>query len=228
MACGCGPTAQEDPSPVAAEGQDRENQGIIEMPVVDDDVRSDTLSIQVTFDLQDGTRLLVASRTTNEFEGLRLYHYRSLPDSSAEWLAISSPAYDSWTMFPTFFSLTDRPGTLLILANFGARDSWGQKVLRLDEGGFTDLGFLNVALPERTMDPDDGPFRFRSIAPHCRFEPENGQWLISFEADSVWLYDDLQGGLDLHLAAERVSYLLQQDGTVLRVDGQDRLPADPL
>ncbi len=77
--------------------------GPLEYAVVPDNVVHDTLLVQVALNLQDGTNIMVASNIEEKFEGLRLYHYRALPDSSAEVLSVSVPAYDSWSMLPTFF-----------------------------------------------------------------------------------------------------------------------------
>ena len=60
-------------------------------------------------------------------------------------MAISSPAYDSWTMLPTFFPIdTARPtDAMWVLANFGEKESWGQKLLWLDED-FTEANTVVV------------------------------------------------------------------------------------
>src|SRR5436190_11157997 len=71
---------------------------------VDDNLHHDTLLIQVTFDLGDGSFVMVASNMEETFEGVRLYRYRFEKDSALKMIAVSSPAYDSWTMLPTFFA----------------------------------------------------------------------------------------------------------------------------
>src|SRR6188474_799733 len=68
---------------------------------LEDNVKHDMLLIQTTFDLGDGTFVMVAGNVQETFEGIRLYRYRLLQDSTPEILAYSSPGYDSWTMLPT-------------------------------------------------------------------------------------------------------------------------------
>lgn len=198
----------------------------IAFPQVDDNVRHDTLLIQTTFDLGDGTFMMVASHSDTEQRldqgdrnaGLRLYHYRIAKDSLPEILAASSTAHDSWTMFPTFFR--DPAGNAhIILANFGARDSWGQKVIRFDRNGFQDLGFLKVAKVERTEEE----IRQRNIAPHSSMIAEQSGWTIQFDVEELMLFDDLRGGTDVILPGGKVNYRWDADrGLVLVVDGEER------
>lgn len=164
---------------------------------VDDNVRHDTLLIQTTFDLGDGSYVMVASHRDERFEGLRLYRYRPGADSSAHMIAISSPAYDSWTMLPSFFGQDSaRTDDLWVLANFGERESWGQKLLKLDGNGFHDLGFIDVALPERVSEDGQSVLKRRNIAPYARMTITGDSAWVRFACDSVFLYDDQAGGFD--------------------------------
>lgn len=196
---------------------------------VEDNLRHDTLLIQTTFDLSDGTFLMVAGHVDGTFEGLRLYRYRFAPDSSAEMLAISPPGYDSWTMLPTFFPVdTAAPDDALwVLANFGEKESWGQKVMVLD-WEFSDLGFMDVALPERIMEDDTLRLKRRNIAPSMRYLEAGDTAVWLFACDSVYLYDDQAGTFDQVLAAERVRYTFHRnEGLALWVDGRKRLVKRP-
>ena len=196
------------------------------VPMVEDNVQDDTLVVQVTFDLEDGTHLLVAGNQQETFEGLRLYHYRARPDSTMEVLARSSPGYDSWTMLPTCF----RPGPgddLLLLANFGERQSWGQKVMRLGPEGFTDLGFLDVAVPEREVLPDTTLLKLGNAGAVARVAGGWDDLRITFTADSLFLYDDLRGGVDRTLPADRVTCRLREGRVFLIVDGEEREVVPP-
>lgn len=203
----------------------------LEVPVVDDNVRHDTLLVQVTFDLGDGTYVMVASHREETFEGLRLYHYIARPDSSAEVLHVSAPAYDSWTMLPTFFGLgrstTDTmPMDRWILANFGERESWGQKVMLL-QNGFQDRGFMHAALPERVVEEGRSSMKCANIAPHMRFATSADTAIFTFACDSVFLYDDHQGRTDIILPARTLRYTFHpHDGLVLWVDGRPRPAQD--
>lgn len=196
------------------------------MAVADDNVRHDTLFVQVTFDLGDGTHLMVASHMEERFEGLRLYRYIARADSSAEILATSSPAYDSWTMLPTFFRDPQDSLSLVLLANLGEKESWGQKVLRLGPSGFDDLAFLDVAFPERVREDGTHILKRRNIAPYVRCLPEQDGLRFSFACDSVHLYDDLHGGLDMMVPAERIHYTwTPAEGLTLWYQGKPRRPA---
>lgn len=195
---------------------------------VDDNLKHDTLLIQVTFDMGDGTFIMVASNVEETFEGVRLYRYRPKPDSSAEVLAASSPGYDSWTMLPTFFADT-RPGRSghLVLANFGERESWGQKLLRTD-GTFSDLAFLDIALPERMMEDDTLRLKRRNIAPFARLSISGDTAIFRFACDSVFLYDDQDGHYDVVLPANAVRYTYhEREGAALWLNGRKRLIKQP-
>jgi hypothetical protein len=191
---------------------------------LDDNIAHDTLLIQTTLDLGDSTYLMVASNVEETFEGLRLYRYRFTADSTVEMMAISPPAYDSWTMLPTCFPIdTLYPSDgLWVLANFGEKESWGQKVLLLDRS-FMDVGFMHVALPERVMEDDTLRLKRRNVAPQMRYSERGDTAVWRFACDSVYLYEDGAGATDVVLAAPRVRYTFHRDqGLALWVDGQAR------
>lgn len=197
--------------------------------VLDDNIAHDTLLIQTTLDLADSTYLMVASNVEETFEGLRLYRYRFTGDSAVEMMAISPPAYDSWTMLPTCFaSDTLHPSDgLWILANFGEKESWGQKVMFLD-WEFMDVGFMHVALPERVLEDDTLRLKRRNVAPLMRYSERGDTAVWRFACDSVYLYEDGAGGADVILAAPRVRYTFHRDqGLVLWVDGRARPVRQP-
>ena len=174
---------------------------------VDDNLHHDTLLIQTTFDLGDGSFVMVASNVTETFEGLRLYRYRALSDNSVEMMAISSPAYDSWTMLPTFFptDTTDHTKAFWVLANFGERESWGQKLLWSDSS-FHDRGFLSIAYPERVLEDDTLRLKRRSIAPHVRVALQEDTSYFRFACDSVFVYADALNGRDSVVSGPSIHY----------------------
>jgi hypothetical protein len=185
------------------------------------------LLIQTTFDLGDGTFVMVAGNQEPTFEGIRLYRYKVLADSTPLVLSYSTPGYDSWTMFPTFFPVPKREAQFFVLANFGERESWGQKVLRMD-GGFTDLGFMDVAFPERINDGDTAYLRRTSIGPYSRVNFNNDTVVFMFACDSVYLYDDLAGKNDYIVPAFKVRYTHHPStGLELWFDGQRRAVQQP-
>lgn len=198
--------------------------GPIEYAVVPDNVKHDTLLVQVTMDLEDGTYIMVASHVDEKFEGLRLYHYRSLPDSSAEILAVSAPAYDSWSMLPMFFG----PGKSLngswMVANFGERESWGQKLFWC-ENDFQDRGFIDLAYPEHVVEQDTSYLKRKNIAPYIRVGSSGDTTMFHFACDSVYIYDDLKGQMNYVVPAASVRYTyLPGSGLVLWVNGIPRVP----
>lgn len=195
-----------------------------EFPAVDDNIAHDTLLIQTTFDMGDGSYLMVAGNVEDTFEGLRLYRYRPTSDSAAQMIAISSPAYDSWTMLPTFFPVdsTRSNNEMWVLANFGEKESWGQKLLYLDTA-FHDLGFLDAALPERVLEDDTLRLKRRSIGPFMRYALRNDTAIWRFACDSVFLYDDQEGGFDRVVHASRLRFTYHPvDGLSLWFDGVRR------
>ena len=195
-----------------------------EFAQLEDNLQHDTLLIQTTFDLGDGTFVMVASNTVETFEGLRLYRYRFQADSTVELMAVSSPAYDSWTMLPTFFPLDSATpaDALWVLANFGEKESWGQKLLWLD-WDFTDMGFLEVALPERVMEEDTLRLKRRNIGPFTRVEERGDSTYFRFACDSVFLYDDQAGSVDQVLPSSAVHFTFHRDGgLVLWINGEAR------
>lgn len=195
----------------------------IEFPQVDDNIHNDTILIQVTFDMGDGSFVMVASNVDETFEGLRLYHYRFAADSTVDMMAVSPPAYDSWTMLPTFFRYPKNPGAFIILANFGEKQSWGQKVMRMDGNGFMDLGFIDVALPERIMEGDAAVLKLRNVAEVASVLAVSGGIEIGFVCDSIYLYDDQRGKYDAIIAARRFRCGIGPDPAWLEIDG-DRRP----
>lgn len=188
----------------------------VHFPQVADNVKHDTLAVQITFDMQDGTHLMVASNTEETFEGLALYRYRAKPDSSAEVLARSAPAYDSWTMFPTFFRNPGSDGPLLVFANFGEKQSWGQKVMRLDSAGFEEVCFLEVALPMRVAEPDTSYLKRGSIATYLRAFGDT----LEFACDSIYIYDDGAGGRDRIVPARNARYVIGRGQCALQLEGR--------
>lgn len=198
-----------------------------ELAAVDDNIRHDTLLIQTTFDMGDSSYVMVASHVEPRFEGVRLYRYMVLPDSNARILSYSNGAYDSWTMLPTFFPIPDPPGTYLVLANFGERESWGQKLIYMDST-FTDLGFIDLAFPERITEGDTAFMKRTNIAPYGRLALHNDTAVFTFECDSLFLYDDMAGHNDLILPAHTIRYTYHPDtGLELWRDGQRRAVKQP-
>jgi hypothetical protein len=216
MGCGSPEPAPVTDVPAAASGMRWPGFTSIErldIPVVEDNVHSDTLLIQVTFALPDGSFLMVAGPQQESREGLHLYRYTLLADSSARVLAVSPPAFDSYTMLPTFFGTPGSAnGPWVLLANFGEKDSWGQKVLVLDDTGFQDLGFIDAAVPELRQEADTSYYRLTNLALHTNIRASGDSLLFRFSTDSLHLYDDLRGQRDRHRAGQDIGYVATKDG----------------
>lgn len=216
----CGEPAPPGTTPVP---KPTEPGGSVPFAVIDDNVRHDTLLVQVTFDLGAGNYLMVASNVEETHEGLRLYKY-SLEgkDRSPRIQASSSPGYDSWTLLPTYFEHPLEDSAYILLANMGERNSWGQKVISMKEQ-FADLGFLDVAIPERITEGDSTYIRLRNIGPETRCTAEGAGLAFEFVCDSLHLYDDLRGNMDIMVPASWVRYSWDpQQGMLLWYQGDPR------
>ncbi len=201
---------------------------LLELTNLEDNVHNDTLLIYTTHELGDGTFVLAGKNMEDTREGLRLIQYRPRADSSAEVLAVSKPAYDSDVMLPTYFASDDTADGIIILANYGGLQSWGQNAFLLKDHHFTDLGWLDVA--ERGWKTRmDSLQQFRSnIAPKTLVSGADGQFEFTFTTDSVQLFDDLQGGTEVMLPSNRIKYRYDGKQMVLIVDGEPRYRKEPL
>ncbi len=198
-----------------------------DLPNLDENVRNDTLLVYTTHDLGNGDFVMAAKNVDEMREGLRLILYRPRPDSSAEVLAVSKPAYDSEVMLPTYFSTGDTADGTIILANYGGLESWGQNAFWLKGHRFIDLGWLDVADRGWKTRFDSLQQRRSNIAPLTMVHGADGHFEFSFTGDSLQLYDDLQGGTEVMFPASRVKYRYDGDRMILVVDGMPRLPRDP-
>ena len=192
---------------------------LAELPGLDDNVKHDTLLVQTTFDLGDGTFIMVASNKEPTREGVRLCLYRPLADSSAEVIAFSKPGYDSETMLPTFFSTGKKGDGWILLANMGERESWGQEVFWLKDRTFRSLGFLDIAQRDwKTY--DDSTFQWRTnIGPRAIVQGMDGNFSIGFSGDSLQLYDDLQGHREVMLPGKSLRYKCANGKADLLING---------
>ncbi|HRO40140.1 MAG TPA: hypothetical protein PLY76_05180 [Flavobacteriales bacterium] len=225
-ACSPSPPKEEAATPQVLEGTKAYNRW--DLPNLDDNVRNDTLLIYTTHALGNGTFVMAAKNIDDTREGLRLVLYRARPDSSAEVLSASKPAYDSEVMLPTYFTTGDTADGIIILANYGGRDSWGQNVFWLKDGRFADLGWLDVAERKWVELGDGKEQRAGNIAPRTTVTGQGEQFIFSFNTDSVLLYDDLQGRLNNLLPAAELRYVFDGQEMTLFIDGQPRHRRHPL
>ncbi len=225
IGCGDGPTEQaQTTTPTVDTTPTLPAWNRLDLPILADNVRHDTLLVHTTYDLGDGLFLMAAQNNDYNKEGIRLYLYRPKADSSAEILASSKPGYDSETMLPTFFTNGNKADGLVILANMGERQSWGQETFWLKDNTIKSLGFIDVAVREWKTQ-DDSTYQFRtSIAPHTAVGGANGAFEFRFTGDSLQLYDDLQGHSELMLPAAAVRYR-SENGWTLWLNGKPVPPA---
>lgn len=225
-ACGGDAGSPQHPAPVAAPDTLASTPAwrVLDLPILPDNVRHDTLLVHTTYDLGDGLFLMAAQNNEYNREGIRLYLYRPKADSSAELLAWSKPGYDSETMLPTFFTTGNKADGLVILANMGERQSWGQEAFWLKDQRIQSLGFLDLAVREwRTI--DDSTYRFcTSIAPRTEVRGGGGTFVFSFTGDSLLLYNDQQEHMDVMFPASSVRYRYANGGLTLILNGRPIVP----
>ncbi len=198
-----------------------------ELPNLDENVHNDTLLVYTTHALGNGEFVMAAKNVEDKREGLRLILYRLKPNKSAEVLAVSKPAYDSEVMLPTYFSTGDTADGIIILANYGGLESWGQNAFWLKDNRFIDLGWLDVA-DRGWKTRMDSLQQWRSnIAPLTVVQGVDGQFEFTFTGDSLQLFDDLQGGKEVMFPKDRVKYRYDGHRLELVVDGVPRLPKGP-
>lgn len=226
-AIGCGPTPAPPKGTPAVAADTGAVWKRVEFPTVADNVRNDTLLVQVSFDLGDGTYMMVASNVQENRDGLRLVHYRPTADSAAQVIASSKPGYDSFTLYPTFFTTGRAEDGLLILANMGEKQSWGQDVFWLHDGHFADLGFLDAAERGWRTYADSLQQWRTSIAERAIVRGGNGQFEIAFSGDSLQLYDDQRGHLEVMYPTAAVRYRCAAGKAELLIDGEVAKPGAP-
>ncbi|MBK9289503.1 MAG: hypothetical protein IPN38_17965, partial [Flavobacteriales bacterium] len=149
-------------------------------------------------------------------------------DSSAEILACSKPGYDSETMLPTFFTNGNKADGLVIIANMGERQSWGQEVFRLKDNATEELGprcrrarggrRWTTAPTSSARASHRGPKCAEATAPSCS----------ASTGDSLQLYDDQQGQMEVMLPAIAVRYRAGEGKATLIINGKPVAPAEAI
>lgn len=200
---------------------------LLNLPELEDNVRNDTLLIYTTHGIGNGLYVMAARNVEDTRGGLRLVLYKPKPDSSADVIATSKPAYDSQVMLPTYFATDDTANGIIILANYGGLESWGQNVFWLKDGRFKDLGWLDVAQRGFKTRQDSLQQWRTNIAPMTKVLGSDGAFEFTFTTDSVQLYDDLAGHQEVMLPSYRISYRYDGKQMLLVIDGQPRFP-EPL
>lgn len=175
------------------------------MPI-EDHFELDSILIHNTYELSEGQFMMVSRSTEESFEGLQMHLY-TLKDSLPIISASSTPAYDSWIYLPTFFISPDQQDTLL-MAEIGERESWGARLLRIEDGAFVDLGFIDIAIRGSKFDEEletDVLF-LKSVAPNTTIRSQSEILFVSFGPESVHIYDDQKGNADTLYPADQVKY----------------------
>lgn len=226
-ACGV-PEGRQDAPPALPPLPDAQEFRPLQLPLHEENIRHDTLLPYTIHALGNGSFVLAGKHIDEKREGLRLILYRPLPDSSAEVLAVSKPAHDSQVMLPSFFASADTAAGIIILANYGGLESWGQNVFLLKDQQFKDLGWLDVTERGWITRQDSFQQWRTSIAPSTVVRGAADQFEFTFTTDSVQLFDDLRGNLETMLPSDRIRYRYNGREMVLVVDGAPRYPEAPL
>ena len=175
------------------------------MPI-EDHFELDSILIHNTYELSEGHFMMVSRASEDSFIGLQMHLY-TLMDSLPIVSASSTPAYDSWIYLPTFFVSSDRQDTLL-LAEIGERESWGARLLRIHDGVFVDLGFIDIALRDHKFDEEletDVMF-LKSVASNTSIKANGEGLIVSFGPEPLHIYDDQLGNADTLYPADQVIY----------------------
>ena len=207
IACGEEPvtdeeTTEKEPSSGVLDGT---YERIALMPI-EDHFELDSILIHNTYELSIGHFMMVARATEESFTGLQMHLY-TLKDSLPIISASSTPAYDSWIYLPTFFVSPDQQDTLL-LAEIGERESWGARLLRIEDGVFEDLGFIDIALRDKKFDEElekDVMF-LKSVASNTSIREIGEDLIVSFGPEPLHIYDDQLGNSDTLYPADHVIY----------------------
>lgn len=175
------------------------------MPI-DDNFEQDTLLLHNTYEMNPGQFMMVARNVEENFEGLRMFLYK-IKNGAANITATSTGAYDSWIYLPTFFISPDESDTL-IMVETGERESWGARLVRLQNGQFEDLGFVDMAARGTKYDEleEQEVMVLKSIVPFTRISGNSDGLVLDFDVD-VHLFDDHKGGLDTLYQKGQVRYL---------------------
>ena len=89
---------------------------------------------------------------------------------------------------------------------------------------------MDVALPERIVEDGSLVLKRRNIGSFARMSTNADSTVITFETDSVFLYEDISGNMDVVLPAAQVRYTLDGSGVLLLwVNGAHaKVPMPPL
>ena len=155
-----------------------------------------------------GNRLLGIAQPINASrKGIRLQILELQQDSSLTLISESAGAFDSYVYLPSFFDVGEE---VIMLVNTGYQDTWGNRIVKLMNNGFEELGFIDAGIAIRTTEPNeyDGLFfKFENISECAEFS-DNGKE-ISFSCDSLVLFDDGKGNINQIIAGEDIKYILK-------------------
>jgi|GEM_PF-6889520 len=183
----------------------------IDFPEVDVDPGNDSLWYHLVLDIPGDKWLAVAQPTNeNNRRGIRMQLMSMNVDSTFSVHTESSPGYDSAKLFPTFFK--DAQGRLIILADTGERQSWGQKVYLLNNERFEDLGFLDVGTVAYTEEDGQQILAPTTIAERVTIEQTKKGLEFRFSGKDLVLFDDGKGNLDTIIDASSICYRLNKRG----------------
>lgn len=150
----------------------------------------DSLYIQVAYELNPERWLLIARKSANDEEGLKMLLID--PTQSNKLLFRSRGMYDSMIMHPTFFIPNDSKSPWIILTGLGFSESWGQKLFFVKGDTINEITYLDIASKEEAdYEDDESELRLMDIAPYTSIYKNESGFNFSFNCDSIYYFGDI-------------------------------------
>ena len=155
-----------------------------------DEILIDSLYIQVAYELSSTRWILIARKSTNDEEGLKMLLID--PTQSNKLLFRSRGMYDSMIMHPTFFIPNDSKSPWIILTGLGFSESWGQKLFFVKGDTINEITYLDIASKEEAdYEDDESELRLMDIAPYTSIYKNESGFNFSFSCDSIYYFGDI-------------------------------------
>lgn len=179
----------------------------VELEIVDFEPAVDSVWYHNLYKLGKNKVLGIAQPIIESKKGIRLQLLKLESDSNVTLISESQGAFDSYVYLPTFFQNGDE---LLMLVNTGYTDSWGNRIVRLKDDSFEELGYIDAGIAIRTEEPNEYDslyYVFGNIANCARISMNAVE--ISFDCDSLVLFDDGKGNLNRIIGGHGMKYVFK-------------------